>query len=78
MSEATAIRRDEKGRPVAEDGYPIGGLANATEIATATNLGLSTVYAMFSSGEIPTKAFGRSRRAEWSVVRQMFFSGEEA
>lgn len=75
MSEATAIRRDEKGRPVAEDGYPRGGMAKADEIASFGDIGLSTAYALIASGELPSQAFGRSRRVPWASVRQ-FFQGE--
>lgn len=29
------LRHDDKGRPIAEDGYPISGLAHVKEVAAA-------------------------------------------
>lgn len=77
MSESTEILRDEKGRPIADDGYPKGGLAKVTELPAPTGLALSTLYAMIQNGHLPSKAFGRSRRVEWAVVRKMFLDSEE-
>lgn len=68
--------RDEKGRPIAADGYPTGGLARAREVAAFAGLAMSTIYAMIASGELPSKPFGRSRRVPWSVVRANFLADD--
>ena len=68
----STICKDEKGRPIAEDGYPISGLATAAEVAAVSSLARSTVYLMMSTGELESRPFGRSRRVPWSAVRRMF------
>ena len=70
--DSEVIRRDEKGRPIAADGYPTSGSAPAKTIAPIADLSVSTIYAMIASGELPSKPFGRSRRVPWSAVRKMF------
>ena len=72
--EVQTITQDSKGRPVATDGYPVSGLATAKEVATVTGLSLSSIYGMITSGKLPSRPFGRSRRVEWIVVRRMFLS----
>lgn len=67
-----ALRRDEKGRPLAEDGYPISGLAHVKTIAAIADMSKSAIYQMIASGELPSRPFGRSRRVEWRVVRETF------
>lgn len=64
------FRRDEHGRPIAEDGWPISGNAKVSEAAVAGALSESKVYLMISRGELPTQRFGRSVRIPWSVVRE--------
>lgn len=74
MTEGLAeLRRDERGRPIAEDGYPISGLATLPEVAAASGLSRSKLYTMLDR-EIPTRRFGRSLRVEWAVVRRLFLA----
>ena len=81
MSTATAeeleIRRDEKGRPIADDGWPVSGLATINEVVTASGLSRSRIYSMLGE-QIPTRKFGRSVRVEWNVVRRLFLTPTEA
>ena len=76
-AEPTGIRRDEKGRPIAADGYPISGLAHAKTIAAIPDLSVSTIYAMIASGELESRPFGRSRRVPWAAVRKMFLETQD-
>lgn len=76
MTKTPIVRRDEKGRPIGRDGYPLGGLATIPEFAAATAIGVSTTYALIVSGEIPAKRIGRSRRIEWRVIRDRFLDSE--
>ncbi len=69
---ATEFRRDDKGRPIAEDGWPKAGLAHAKEAAAYSSHAISTIYAMIASGELPSQSFGRSRRVPWVEVRRKF------
>ncbi|APZ96934.1 hypothetical protein [Fuerstiella marisgermanici] len=71
---ATEFKRDDKGRPIAEDGYPLAGNATAREVSTVASLAISTIYAMIASGELESRAFGRSRRVPWTEVRRKFLS----
>ncbi|MCR9200207.1 MAG: helix-turn-helix domain-containing protein [Planctomycetaceae bacterium] len=68
------INKDEKGRPLAEDGYPMSGLATIAEVVSASSLSRSKVYQYLDSGLIPSVRFGRSRRVQWSTVREMFIA----
>jgi hypothetical protein len=65
------FRRDDKGRPIAADGWPISGMACIPEVVAASGLGRSKVYSMLDR-EIPPRRFGRSLRVEWAVVRRLF------
>lgn len=64
------IMRDEDGRPVAEDGYPMGGLASISEVATASSLSVAMIYKMISGGDLECRRIGRSVRIPWSAVRE--------
>ena len=67
------FRRDDKGRPIAEDGWPISGLASIPEAIAVSGLSRSKVYGMLDR-EIPTRRYGRSRRIEWTVLRRLFLT----
>ena len=69
------LTRDESGRLLGPDGWPVGGLASVHEITTATGLSRSAVYKMISDRKLPVKRFGRSVRVSWQVVRSVFFDG---
>lgn len=68
------IKRDEKGRPVAEDGYPMGGLATVAEVVAATGLSRTSLYDMIQAGELPVRRIGRCVRISWEIVRETFLS----
>ncbi len=70
MSVAEKMKRDEQGRPVADDGYPTGGLASISEVATASSLSIAMIYKMISGGELECRRIGRSVRIPWSAVRE--------
>ena len=70
------FRRDDKGRPIAEDGWPISGLACIDEVIAASGLSRSKIYQGMASGNIPSRRFGRSKRVEWAVVRRLFLAPE--
>lgn len=69
--QAQVQARDNMGRPVAADGYPISGLARPEEVAIAWGVSRSLVYQMITSGKIQSKRFGRARRIPWSAVREL-------
>lgn len=70
--EPQALRRDELGRAIAEDGYPIGGLATIAEAEVACRLSRSKLYQMIQRGELETRRFGRSCRITWASLRAAF------
>ncbi|MEJ7593023.1 MAG: helix-turn-helix domain-containing protein [Planctomycetaceae bacterium] len=72
MSET--IKRDERGRPISDDGYPLGGNATIAETAAASGLSGSKIYLMINRGELPAQRHGRSVRVPWQAVRERFFS----
>jgi excisionase family DNA binding protein len=74
----TNLRRDEKGRPIAADGYPLTGLASVAEVVAATGLSRSQIYAMIQRGDLATKRFGRSVRVPWHLLREDGILGETA
>lgn len=76
MLEDSTFRRDDKGRPVSTDGWPISGMATVAEVSAVSGLCRSKVYQLLTIGEIPSRQFGRSRRVEWSVVRRMFIQSQ--
>jgi excisionase family DNA binding protein len=63
------IRRDEKGRPIAEDGYPTAGLATIEEAAMASSLSREMMYKLASAGQLECRRFGRSLRIPWAALR---------
>ncbi len=68
--QACMFERDEKGRPVAADGYPTAGLATIEEVAIALSVSKGTVYAMVNAGRLEGRRFGRSLRVSWSSLRE--------
>lgn len=69
--------KDEKGRPIADDGYPVSGLATINELAAIVSLSRSKIYQKINDGSIPSVTFGRSRRVQWPVVRKLFLTPAE-
>lgn len=67
----TTVRRDDKGRIIAEDGLPVSGLCSPKECSAVAQLAPSTIYAMMNTGELASKRFGRARRIPWSAVREL-------
>lgn len=65
--------RDEHGRLLADDGWPLGGLATIREVIAATGIKKSKLYSMIGAGDLEAKHFGRSVRIPWRVVRHTFF-----
>lgn len=76
--EQPEIRRDEKGRVLADDGYPVSGLASINEAISVSGLSRSKVYNMIRTGELESRQFGKSRRITWPSIRQNFLSSEVA
>ena len=71
-SDLKIVGYDDRGRPVAADGYPIAGPAKISEAVAVSTLSRSAVYGMLDSA-LPTKKFGRSRRVDWADIRRVFF-----
>ena len=68
-AEDERMQRDERGRPIAEDGYPTAGLATVEEAATAASLSRGMVYKLAQSGELECRRFGRTIRIPWAALR---------
>ena len=69
-SQAEHIRRDERGRPIGEDNYPISGLASVSEVALVSGLSVGLIYKMIHAGELEVRRFGRSVRVPWASLRE--------
>jgi excisionase family DNA binding protein len=63
------IRRDERGRPIAEDGYPTGGMASVEEASTVSGLSTGMIYKLSQNGELECRRFGRTIRIPWAALR---------
>lgn len=72
VNEPDELRRDEQGRLLAADGWPVSGLAHVKTIAAIADMSKSAIYQMISNGTLESKPFGRARRVPWSVVREKF------
>ena len=72
----TDIQRDEKGRVIAPDGWPVSGCATITEAIAVSSLSRSKLYNMIDAGELESKRFGKSRRITWASIRQTFLTSE--
>ena len=68
--------RDEFGRPIAADGYPIAGSCDIAEAVVISKLSRSKIYAMIASGELQVRRHGRSRRITWQSIREAFLAVE--
>ena len=71
------LKRDESGRLLAPDGWPVGGLATVNEVVTATGLSRSTIYQMIDTGDLTVRRFGRAVRVPWATVRTVFIGGDD-
>jgi excisionase family DNA binding protein len=71
--------RDGKGRLLAPDGWPMGGLARVSEAVGFLQLSRSKVYALVREGSLRSVQFGKSRRLRWEDLRAVVAgaSGEE-
>ena len=67
--ESDSINRDELGRPIADAGYPISGMASVSEVATVSGLCIGQIYKMIHAGELDSQRFGRAVRVPWASVR---------
>jgi predicted DNA-binding transcriptional regulator AlpA len=72
----TEIQRDEKGRTLAPDGYPIAGCGTVGEVIAVSGLSRSKIYNMIDAEELETKRFGKSLRITWASIRQTFLSSK--
>ena len=66
------VRRDERGRIVGEDGYPLAGLATTAEAVAISGLSRSHIYALIARGQLEVRRYGRSHRITWQSLRQAF------
>lgn len=76
MSKWADLTRDESGRLLGEDGYPIGGLATVHEVVAVSTLCKSIIYKMINDGDLPAKRFGRAVRVPWTDVREIFLDAK--
>ncbi|MEO2030444.1 MAG: hypothetical protein ABGZ35_00005 [Planctomycetaceae bacterium] len=67
----TEIRRDEKGRVIAPDGYPLAGLATANEGMAVSSLSRAEFHKPMRDGRIPSRMYGRIRRIQWAMLRRL-------
>jgi len=72
----TEIQRDELGRVVGDDGYPIGGMATINEAVAVSGLSRSKIYDMITREQLEAKRFGKSRRITWQSLRGAFLTSE--
>ncbi len=61
--------RDGKGRLLAPDGWPMGGLAKVSEAVGFLQLSRSKVYELVRSGDLRSVQFGKCRRVRWEDLR---------
>lgn len=73
-----ALKRDEYGRPIADDGYPIAGLGTINEAVAVSRLSRSQIYNLINRQELEAVRFGRSRRITWQSIREKFLTSEVA
>ena len=69
--------RDESGRLLGADGFPLGGMATVLEVVAVSRLAKSTIYKMIDEGDLPVRRFGRAVRIKWTDVRQLFLDDGE-
>ena len=70
------LQRDESGRLLADDGYPVGGMATVRDAVAVSKLSKSMVYQMLDSGELECRRYGRSVRIPWTSIRATFLDCE--
>ena len=63
--------RDGKGRLLAPDGWPVGGLARVGEAVGFLGLSRSKVYELVRSGDLRSVTFGTCRRLRWEDLREV-------
>ena len=68
-TEMAELRRDERGRIIADDGLPVSGLATITEAVAVSSLSRSQLYQMVNDGQLEVRRFGRAVRIPWSEIR---------
>lgn len=71
MVDMTPTATDDKGRPIADDGYPVSGLATVEEASAVLALSKSQIYAMIATKQLASKSFGRAKRVLWSSIRDL-------
>ena len=72
VDDAQDLRRDDRGRVVARDGYPLAGLATIDEATAISRMSRSYIYGMIGRGDLDAKRFGRSCRITWASIRAAF------
>jgi hypothetical protein len=71
-SVVNTVGRDDSGRAVAADGWPVGGNARVREVAAYSGLSKGEIYARINSGELESRRFGKAICVPWKVVRRTF------
>jgi len=75
MAEAE-IQRDEKGRILHPDGWPLSGCATIAEAMAVSSLSRSKIYLMITQHDLEAKKFGKARRITWQSLRKAFLTSE--
>jgi len=65
------MQKDNAGRPVAADGWPVAGLAKVDEARLFLALSRSKLYELLRSGALASQTFGKSRRIRWAELRRV-------
>lgn len=71
-AEQNEQKRDESGRLLADDGYPVAGNAKVTEAAAVGSVSVGMIYKMINDGDLEARRFGRAVRISWPEVRRVF------
>ena len=66
------VARDDSGRLLAADGYPVAGMGTVRDAVAVSKLSKSMVYQMLGAGELECRRYGRSVRIPWSSIREAF------
>ena len=78
MKTMAVAGKDEHGRPIADDGWPSGGLARIAEAQAFLGLSRSKIYGLLCDGSLSAVRFGKSKRIRWSDLRAVVAGvGEE-
>lgn len=62
--------RDGKGRLLAPDGWPMGGLARVSEAVGFLQLSRSKVYQLVREGSLRSVQFGKSRACDGKIYER--------